>query len=84
MRTTLNSGSTDRRWSKLGVPHQYARSAIALGNAYQQLFTCAPYLLSSTMPGLKQDMVWSESNELVYAYSIRGARLEQYADYLDI
>jgi hypothetical protein len=42
------------------------------------------YLLSSTMPRLGQDVAWCENNESVYAYSILGARLEQYADYLDI
>jgi predicted aconitase len=87
--TTLNSVSTDRRrWQALGVPADYANNAIALGDAYLELqcqpsFTCAPYLLTNA-PELGQDLVWGESNAVVYANSVLGARTEKYADYLDI
>jgi hypothetical protein len=87
--TTLNSMSTDRRrWQALGVPEDYARKAITLGDAYLELgcqhsFTCAPYLLSNP-PTLGEDLVWGESNAVVYANSVLGARTEKYADYLDI
>jgi len=87
--TTLNSVSTDRqRWQALGVPETYAKNAIALGDAYLQLgcqpsFTCAPYLLDDA-PQFGQDLVWGESNAVVYANSVLGARTEKYADYLDI
>jgi predicted aconitase/predicted aconitase with swiveling domain len=86
--TTLNSMSTDRRrWEALGVPKQYAKNAIALGDAYLELgclptFTCAPYLLAP--PKLAEDIVWGESNAVVYANSVLGSRTEKYADYLDI
>lgn len=81
--------STDRRrWQQLGVPPDYARNSIALGDAYMQLgcqpsFTCAPYLLSQA-PTLGQDVAWGESNAVVFANSVVGARTEKYADYLDI
>lgn len=87
--TTLNSVSTDRRnWQALGVPAEYAQNAIALGDAYLELgclpsFTCAPYLLANP-PTVGQDLVWGESNAVVYANSVLGARTEKYADYLDI
>ena len=87
--TTLNSMSTDRRrWRALGVPQDYAKNAIALGDAYLELgcipsFTCAPYLLEQP-PTLGEDLVWGESNAVVYANSVLGARTEKYADYLDI
>jgi hypothetical protein len=87
--TTLNSVSTDRqRWQVLGVPADYANKAIALGDAYLELqcqpsFTCAPYLLTNA-PKLGEDLVWGESNAVVYANSVLGARTEKYADYLDI
>eukprot|EP00977_Amphora_coffeiformis_P028511 scaffold35584_cov176-Amphora_coffeaeformis.AAC.2 len=87
--TTLNSMSTDRRrWQALGVPQGYAKNAIALGDAYLELgcspsFTCAPYLLEQP-PMLGEDLVWGESNAVVYANSVLGARTEKYADYLDI
>lgn len=98
--TTLNSGSTDRRrWKQLGVPEAYAGNAVALGDAYLQLgcqpsFTCAPYLLQASLELLRKqnghraptpkDVAWGESNAVVYANSVLGARTEKYADYLDI
>ena len=87
--TTLNSMSTDRqRWQALGVPKEYAQNSIALGDAYLELgcqpsFTCAPYLLSNP-PRKGEDLVWGESNAVVFANSALGARTEKYADYLDI
>jgi predicted aconitase/predicted aconitase with swiveling domain len=87
--TTLNSMSADRqRWQVLGVPTKYAHNAIALGDAYLQLgclhsFTCAPYILNNP-PTLGEHLVWGESNAVVYANSVLGARTEKYADYLDI
>jgi hypothetical protein len=87
--TTLNSVSADRRrWRELGVPEEYAHDSIRLGDAYLELgcapsFTCAPYLLSSP-PRMGEDVAWGESNAVVYANSVLGARTEKYADYLDI
>jgi predicted aconitase len=88
--TTLNSVSADRsRWQALGVPVDRALASIAVGDAYlalgacQHSFTCAPYLLSDP-PQLGQDIVWGESNAVVYANSVLGAKTEKYADYLDI
>ena len=88
--TTLNSVSADRcQWQALGVPQERALASIAVGDAYLALgcdessFTCAPYLLNDP-PHLGQDIVWGESNAVVYANSVLGARTEKYADYLDI
>jgi predicted aconitase/predicted aconitase with swiveling domain len=87
--TTLNSVSTDRRrWRALQVPENRATESIKLGDAYVELgcrpsFTCAPYLLPSS-PSLGQDIAWGESNAVVYANSMLGARTEKLADYLDI
>jgi cis-L-3-hydroxyproline dehydratase len=88
--TTLNSVSADRRHHQaLGVPAEYAANSIALGDAYlalgcQPSFTCAPYLLPRTPPKLGDQIAWGESNAVVYANSVLGARTEKYADYLDI
>jgi predicted aconitase len=89
--TTLNSISTDRRqWKALGVPEPYASAANALADAYLQLdcqptFTCAPYLLLDHDNNAQgQDWVWGESNAVVYANSVLGARTNKIADYLDI
>jgi predicted aconitase/predicted aconitase with swiveling domain len=87
--TTLNAISTDmHNWAALGVDAEYATNAMALAHAYEQLgcqpsFTCAPYLLNSA-PTPNQNVCWGESNAVVYANSVLGARTEKYADYLDI
>ena len=62
---------------------------MALGDAYlalgcQPSFTCAPYLLVPSMPQFGHHIAWGESNAVVYANSVLGARTEKYADYLDI
>lgn len=72
-----------RRWKALGVPQDYALNSIALGDAYLELgcqpsFTCAPYLLQNP-PLLGQNVAFGESNAVVYANSILGARTEKYA-----
>lgn len=87
--TTLNSISVDqRRWRELGVAADFGEAASALGEAYMAMgahlsYTCAPYLLDSA-PGLGEQVVWAESNAVVYANSVLGARTLKYPDYLDI
>lgn len=87
--TTLNSISVDhRRWRELGVEQAFGEPAAALGDAYMEMgaqmsYTCAPYLLDSK-PTLGQQIVWAESNAVVYANSVLGARTLKYPDYLDI
>ena len=87
--TTLNSQSVDRRrWEELGVNSSLANNANAVGDAYLELgcdmsFTCAPYLLPSK-PALGDNIMWGESNAVVYSNSVIGARTEKYADYFDI
>lgn len=87
--TTLNSISVDqRRWRELGIDAALGEPASALGDAYmamgaQMSFTCAPYLLDSA-PKLGEQIVWAESNAVVYANSVLGARTLKYPDYLDI
>lgn len=88
--TTLNAVSVDqRRWEELGVSPEEALPAIAQADAYismgasPQSFTCAPYLLPD---GPKQDdqIVWAESNAVVYANSVLGAKTQKYPDMLDV
>jgi predicted aconitase/predicted aconitase with swiveling domain len=87
--TTLNSISVDkRRWRELGVDPALGEPASHLGDAYLEMgakvsFTCAPYLLDSA-PALGEQIVWAESNAVVYANSVIGARTLKYPDYLDI
>jgi predicted aconitase/predicted aconitase with swiveling domain len=87
--TTLNSISVDqRRWRELGIDPTLGVPASALGDAYMAMgaqlsFTCAPYLLDSA-PTAGEQIVWAESNAVVYANSVLGARTLKYPDYLDI
>ena len=92
--TTLNSISIDqRRWRELGVDAQsLGLPASQLAQAYVDLgarvdsFTCAPYLLhgESQRPNVGDHIAWGESNAVVYANSVWGARTLKYADYIDI
>ena len=87
--TTLNSISVDqRRWRELGIDPALGVPASELGDAYMAMgaqlsFTCAPYLLDSA-PKAGEQIVWAESNAVVYANSVLGARTLKYPDYLDI
>jgi len=87
--TTLNSISVDqRRWRELAIDPALGEPASALGDAYMAMgaqlsFTCAPYLLDSA-PKAGEQIVWAESNAVVYANSVLGARTLKYPDYLDI
>ncbi|MDR7286444.1 putative aconitase/putative aconitase with swiveling domain [Pseudomonas corrugata] len=87
--TTLNSISVDqRRWRELGIDPALGEPASALGDAYMAMgahlsYTCAPYLLD-TAPKAGEQIVWAESNAVVYANSVLGARTLKYPDYLDI
>ena len=87
--TTLNAISVDkRRWRAQGVAEDLGAPASALADAYlamgaQPSFTCAPYLLASA-PRFGEQVGWAESNAVVYANSVIGARTMKYPDYLDI
>ncbi|MCE2563320.1 aconitase X [Komagataeibacter sp. FNDCF1] len=87
--TTLNAISVDqRRWRSFGIAPSFGEPAVALAEAYEQMgakgsFTCAPYLLDSA-PGPGEQIVWAESNAVVFANSVLGARTLKYPDYLDI
>ena len=87
--TTLNSISVDqRRWRELGIDPALGEPASALGDAYMAMgaqlsFTCAPYLLD-TAPKAGEQIVWAESNAVVYANSVLGARTVKHADFMDL
>ncbi len=88
--TSMNSISIDqRRWQELGMDPDTAREAARLADAYLAMgakptFTCAPYLLSATAPTAGQDVGWAESNAVVFANSVLGARTQKYPDFIDV
>ncbi|KAL4944112.1 hypothetical protein BDV06DRAFT_188133 [Aspergillus oleicola] len=87
--TTLNSISIDqRRWRELGVDEDLAREANRLAETYVAMgaknsFTCAPYLLDSP-PQIGESIGWAESNAVVFANSVLGARTQKYPDLIDV
>lgn len=46
-------------------------------------WTCAPYQLADR-PAPGEQIAWAESNAIVFANSVLGARTERYGDFLDI
>ncbi|KAJ5272959.1 Aconitase/3-isopropylmalate dehydratase large subunit alpha/beta/alpha subdomain 1/3 [Penicillium angulare] len=87
--TSLNSISVDRRlWRSQGVDKDLGEPSEALAQAYldmgaQPTFTCAPYLLE-TAPQPGEHITWAESNAVVFANSILGARTIKCPDFLDV
>lgn len=87
--TTLNVGSLD-----LLHPEVYRGDAASAERARRLMdlyvsmgcrptWTCAPYQLPDR-PALGQQVAWAESNAVVFANSVLGARTERYGDFSDI
>jgi predicted aconitase len=91
--TTLNVGSMDLLHPGLIRTGTDAEREVAvrgreLMSAYVALgftptWTCAPYQLPDR-PGLGEHIAWAESNAIVFANSVLGARTDRYGDFLDI
>ena len=87
--TTLNvSGLDEHHWQEWAVPSEWARQAHRQMVAYQSMgtiptWTCAPYQ-TERRPSFGQQIAWGESNAIVFANSVLGARTERYPDLFDI
>ena len=87
--TTLNvSGLDEYHWREWAVPNEWAKQAHRQMVAYQSMgtiptWTCAPYQ-TEMRPGFGQQIAWGESNAIVFANSVLGARTERYPDLFDI
>ncbi len=87
--TTLNvSGLDEHHWQEWAVPSDWARQAYRQMVAYQSMgtiptWTCAPYQ-TEMRPSFGQQIAWGESNAIVFANSVLGARTERYPDLFDI
>ena len=87
--TTMNAISVDRaNWEKQGVPHDFGDPAARLADAYVRMgcrptFTCSPYLLDSA-PKTGEAIAWAESNAVIYANTVLGARTAKHPDFLDL
>lgn len=87
--TTLNVGSLDLLHPELVLLDEPTRSlAHRLMAAYVELgcaptWTCAPYQLPDR-PAFGRHIAWAESNAIVFANSVLGARTARYGDFADI
>jgi cis-L-3-hydroxyproline dehydratase len=86
--TTMNAISVDHaNWRRQGVAPEFGEPAARLAETYvrmgcQASFTCAPYTLSD-LPGFGEAIGWSESNAVIFANSVLGARTAKHPDFLD-
>lgn len=87
--STLNvSGVDEHGWQTWPVDPLWAEQARRQMDAYKEMgcipiWTCAPYQ-SDFKPEFGQQIAWGESNAIVFANSVIGARTERYPDLLDI
>ncbi len=87
--TTLNVGSLDLIHPELMAMNE-AETAPArrLMRAHEELgcepsFTCAPYQ-TAFRPRFGEQIAWGESNAIVFANSVIGARTNRYGDFIDL
>ncbi|HEV7304667.1 aconitase X [Ensifer sp.] len=87
--TTMNAISVDRaNWQAQGVPENFGDPAARLADAYVRMgcrptFTCSPYLLDSA-PKAGDAIAWAESNAVIFANTVLGARTAKHPDFLDL
>ncbi len=87
--TTLNVSSLDLLHPELiRLDADTASRARRLMDAYVAMgcrptWTCAPYQLDSR-PAFGEHVAWAESNAIVFANSVLGARTNRYGDFIDI
>jgi predicted aconitase len=87
--TTLNVGAIDMIHPELfrgsqetaAASRELARLYTALG--CRSTWTCAPYQLAKR-PAFGEHIAWAESNAIVFANSVLGARTARYGDFIDI
>jgi predicted aconitase len=87
--TTLNVGAMDLLHPEyFQGTEQTAQWATEMMHAYQAMgcqpiFTCAPYQ-AMHRPAFGEQIAWAESNAIVFANSVLGARTNRYGDFIDI
>jgi hypothetical protein len=87
--TTLNVAAVDTvhlEWNR-GEPH-IIPAQTRLSDLHVELgcvpsLTCAPYQ-RMTRPEMGQHIAWAESNAIVFANSVLGARTDRYGDFTDL
>ncbi|MEZ5931171.1 MAG: aconitase X catalytic domain-containing protein [Alphaproteobacteria bacterium] len=87
--SSLNVGALDILHPELVLADAHAKTMsrrlmdayVALGCT--QSWTCAPYQ-AGYRPRLGEQIAWAESNAIVFANSVLGARTNRYGDFFDI
>ena len=87
--STLNVSSLDLLHPELvllddetrGQAKRLMAAYVAMG--CRPTWTCAPYQLSDR-PSLGEHVAWAESNAIVFANSVLGARTNRYGDFIDL
>src|SRR5690606_9721341 len=87
--TTLNVGAVDLLHPEhFRGSEETGRHATELMAAYEAMgclpiWTCAPYQ-TTQRPAFGAQIAWAESNAIVFANSVLGARTNRYGDFIDI
>jgi len=87
--TSLNVGAVDLIHPELVQLSTRERNpAVRLMKAHEELgcqpsFTCAPYQ-TKFRPVFGEQIAWGESNAIVFANSVIGARTNRYGDFIDL
>jgi predicted aconitase len=87
--TTVNAISVDRvHGMEEGADAEFCANADRLATALERMgarpiFSCTPYVFPDG-PRLGDDILWAESNAIVYANSVIGARTNRHGDFLDV
>ncbi len=87
--TTLNVGGLDLLHPKEFAGSEERRAkALRLMQCHEEMgcraiWTCAPYQ-TLPRPAFGQQVAWAESNAIVFANSVLGARTHRYGDFIDI
>ena len=87
--SSLNVGALDlQNPAKIRLASRERDLAARLMNAYVAMgciptWTCAPYQ-AGYRPKCGDDIAWAESNAVVFANSVLGARTNRYGDFMDI
>ena len=86
---TLNASAIDfKRWRELHLPESLAKKQIKLAKAYRKMgaittWTCAPYQYGANLR-FGQNIAWGESNAVIFANSVVGARTNRFGDLVDV
>ncbi|WP_447763509.1 aconitase X [Sphingopyxis panaciterrae] len=87
--TTLNVGAVDTLHPDLNrgdpelVPAQLRLNALYTELGCAETLTCAPYQ-RIFRPAAGEHIAWAESNAIVFANSVLGARTDRYGDFTDL